>query len=852
MTTPPKCDPPLTPLRGIACHRPWTGFELFDHLGDVRPCCWGKVTCGNINQSSAEEIWAGPGFEFYREMMIQGNTEAICKSDCPILNGHYTEVIPSEYPWENVEDLFRDVPDSNDSHPKETETAPNIRPSPLYLRVVPSIKCNLSCAFCYQLDDPPATLPKDLFEQLEPWLKGAFEFQILGGEPFIAKECLSWIEQLTPSRFPNLGLAAITNGLGFTPQVCDLISQRKWHWILVSMDAATRDVYKEVRGGEFEYLMEGLDKLAELRALATEPFEIRLGFTIQNKNLRDTFKFLDICREYSAVPQFTTVFGDWHDGLPATREQRLAIIGTVESLDKELQRRGYPTCALAGAIKRLERSLDSPLLKSSTIPRLIYADPSPSGLVQLRRGLQKAANNKQSAIVEFAAPDPTGLQMDVIGNIAGAQWVVPCKDCGSSAGTTLIQDIMRDGVGEITLEIPPNSTENQVLKECNRLELLARSSSVDVPLCIIVGPGLRSHLNLVLNSLDVNLFSDVTLQIPYIVLGKSISALEYCDLVEEVKMFLHTRGKENIYGRPKVRDLGLDIERQYPNSQIIYQSRKNKEISISVVSAVHNSAAYLETFLSSISEQNGFSSAEIILVDDGSTDESVATAYRSLEAMRSMFDVCLISLERKRPYVHGTFSFGAGTAREVGVKHSMGRRVLFLDPDQAIEPDCLRIHEWAFGGIADVVIGDRKELGARESIEWKSLRRRSIANRHDWWLSFYTGNSSVSREVFELAGGFDETLQYWGLDDTDLGYRLCRAGATAIHTTRAVVNHLASASSGGGATSPERNKAFRLHMEVMYRKYLDKSILLAFNFLWDSDITGGCKKVCVNGHSSVE
>ena len=45
----------------LRCERPWTGFELFDHLGDVRPCCWGKVTCGNINEQTPEQIWNGTG-----------------------------------------------------------------------------------------------------------------------------------------------------------------------------------------------------------------------------------------------------------------------------------------------------------------------------------------------------------------------------------------------------------------------------------------------------------------------------------------------------------------------------------------------------------------------------------------------------------------------------------------------------------------------------------------------------------------------------------------------------------------------------------------------------------------------
>jgi GT2 family glycosyltransferase len=101
-----------------------------------------------------------------------------------------------------------------------------------------------------------------------------------------------------------------------------------------------------------------------------------------------------------------------------------------------------------------------------------------------------------------------------------------------------------------------------------------------------------------------------------------------------------------------------------------------------------------------------------------------------------------------------------------------------------------------------------------------------------WWLSFFTGNASVDRAIFESVGGFDVSLQYWGLDDTDLGYRLSKASASVWHTTRACVTHLAPESSGGGTTELDRLKSYRLHMEVLYRKYLDIDILKAFEFAW--------------------
>jgi len=208
--------------REILCHRPWSGFEIYDHLGDVRPCCWGRISCGNVNSSSLSEIWNGPGFQHYRQEMLAGRTKSICSPSCPILNGHYKEALPGK----------------SDGHASSATPQSDFGTTPSFLRVVPTTRCNLSCKMCYQLGDPPPTLPQDLFQLLAPWIETALEFQILGGEPFIAPECLEWIRRLSPANYPHLRLCAITNGLGFTGPTCQLIEDRRWSWILVSIDAS--------------------------------------------------------------------------------------------------------------------------------------------------------------------------------------------------------------------------------------------------------------------------------------------------------------------------------------------------------------------------------------------------------------------------------------------------------------------------------------------------------------------------------------------------------------------------------------------------------------------------------------
>jgi MoaA/NifB/PqqE/SkfB family radical SAM enzyme len=209
-------------------------------------------------------------------------------------------------------------------------------PAPKFLKVVPTIACNLKCPMCYQLDEPAARLPGDLFASLEPWIATASELQIMGGEAFVAKQCLDWFRRVDPVRFPRCRLAAITNGLGFTPATCELMALRRWSWILVSIDAASERVYAKTRGGDFGSLLRGLDRLARVRAQSDEGFEIRFGFTLQKSNLKDALPFLDLCATYRALPQFTMVFGDWHGESPLNKRDLDRFLATIEMVDAAL------------------------------------------------------------------------------------------------------------------------------------------------------------------------------------------------------------------------------------------------------------------------------------------------------------------------------------------------------------------------------------------------------------------------------------------------------------------------------------------------------------------------------------
>lgn len=95
-------------------------------------------------------------------------------------------------------------------------------------------------------------------------------------------------------------------------------------------------------------------------------------------------------------------------------------------------------------------------------------------------------------------------------------------------------------------------------------------------------------------------------------------------------------------------------------------SEENKA-AVSVIVSVYNVEAYLDDCLSSLERQT-FKDIEVILVDDGSTDESQAIAQKYVDKNSSFR---LIKRENG----------GASAARNTGLNQASGKYVYFLDGD---------------------------------------------------------------------------------------------------------------------------------------------------------------------------
>ena len=99
---------------------------------------------------------------------------------------------------------------------------------------------------------------------------------------------------------------------------------------------------------------------------------------------------------------------------------------------------------------------------------------------------------------------------------------------------------------------------------------------------------------------------------------------------------------------------------------------------ISVIIPVYNLAQYVRYPITSVLEQVPSDDIEIIVVDDGSTDESLGV-IKGFEGGRS--DVKVVTQKNA----------GVSAARNAGLSIATGKYVTFVDGDDVVSPDAFKI-----------------------------------------------------------------------------------------------------------------------------------------------------------------
>lgn len=185
---------------------------------------------------------------------------------------------------------------------------------------------------------------------------------------------------------------------------------------------------------------------------------------------------------------------------------------------------------------------------------------------------------------------------------------------------------------------------------------------------------------------------------------------------------------------------------------------------LSVIVPSYNCAKSLGSCLDALLEYSQFIPEEVIVVDDASTDGSVAVASRP--------GVKLVTTRSNA---------GPGATRNLGAAHASGDILVFVDADVAVAPDALGRLAQHFGNDPDctVVIGsydDEPKAGTLISVYRNLLHCYVHQHAPEQVSHFWSGLGAIRISAFNAVGGFNEAEFGRALEDVELGYRLRDAG----------------------------------------------------------------------------
>ena len=266
-------------MKGKVCPVPWQHMEV-GHDHNMYLCCHIPTPVGNLTTDSVKGAWKSPKAEQIRESLLDGSYRYCRKETCPILSQPIAEKSPHLW-WQHTLALY----------PEDVTTKTEYWPNRVSLANERS--CNLTCGSCrnehYLGDDP----------RLETVLQKIFNSGILSyaeilkmngaGEFIHSPRLLKFLDDVL-IRYPRLKLELLSNLTTFNAEYFYKLRLRhRVKQIWCSIDAAARETYQLVRGGNFTAVMKNLDSFCKIQK--EEGFKIIASFVVSALNFEEIFDF---------------------------------------------------------------------------------------------------------------------------------------------------------------------------------------------------------------------------------------------------------------------------------------------------------------------------------------------------------------------------------------------------------------------------------------------------------------------------------------------------------------------------------------------------------------------------------
>jgi glycosyltransferase involved in cell wall biosynthesis len=214
----------------------------------------------------------------------------------------------------------------------------------------------------------------------------------------------------------------------------------------------------------------------------------------------------------------------------------------------------------------------------------------------------------------------------------------------------------------------------------------------------------------------------------------------------------------------------------------------NKQLPlVSVVMPVYNYGKMFHKSIESVFNST-YKNIELIIVNDGSTDEYV---LKKLDSLSNHPNIKIIHQENGGP----------SNARNNGIKNSNGEYILPLDSDDMISPEYIQtcVNIIKKNKNISPVYCDTNHVGQMSGIE----------NRPEWSRErliqgpFIVNCSMFTRESFDLCGGYDEEMKGW--EDYDLWVRMMNNGFIGKRIPKPLFTYFHHENDGTVSTEANKN-----------------------------------------------
>ncbi len=273
---------------------------------------------------------------------------------------------------------------------------------------------------------------------------------------------------------------------------------------------------------------------------------------------------------------------------------------------------------------------------------------------------------------------------------------------------------------------------------------------------------------------------------------------------------------------------------------------------VSIIIVNYNGLAYLDACLTSVFAQ-AYPNFEVILVDNGSVDGSVAWVEENFLANEDHLPLTVVRSEE---------NVGFGHANNLGARHATGEYLAFLNPDTVVTESWLYplvdvLEQQPDVGLATAKIllsshpdrintcGNEVHFTGFPACRGWMWPAQSVVRVED--VGSISGAAFVMRRaVFELLGGFDGRFFLY-VEDNDLSWRAHLTGYRSVCVPDAVIYHkYAPRFEPQKYFYLERNRYLLLlkNLERRTLLLLLPALLLAEVIAWGYAILHGPEHVC--------